>query len=260
MRPGIVIAILALQGAPLFAQDKPLIPPFLRRDAQPGAQDDPKAEMQALFKKVESRLDEIDKLLYGAGAGDTRLAEVKESGIAGLLDQSQARSDEVLKGIDRILEIARENSDSSDGSGGSCRSLMKKPGGGQGQQSGPPPSAEGSPKQGAKEPQQREQTPEGPGKEPKGGKQPDSKGQQDDPNGQEPRGNKESPDEGRNRPGGPPPKLATDTVDGARVDERWGELPQQVRDLFRTEGGGGMPPQYRDWIDAYYRRLNQPVR
>jgi len=31
-----------------------------------------------------------------------------------------------------------------------------------------------------------------------------------------------------------------------------------VRDLFRREGDGtDLPPQYRDWIDAYYRRLNR---
>jgi ribosomal protein S19E (S16A) len=29
-----------------------------------------------------------------------------------------------------------------------------------------------------------------------------------------------------------------------------------VRDIFRTGGGRNMPPEYRDWIDSYYRRLN----
>ncbi|MAE28364.1 MAG: hypothetical protein QF724_05355 [Planctomycetota bacterium] len=51
-----------------------------------------------------------------------------------------------------------------------------------------------------------------------------------------------------------------DTRGAARnaVDARegWGELPPQVRDIFRTGGGGRMPPEYRDWIDSYYRRLN----
>jgi hypothetical protein len=28
-----------------------------------------------------------------------------------------------------------------------------------------------------------------------------------------------------------------------------------VRDVFRTQGGGDMPAKYRDWIDAYYRRM-----
>jgi len=43
------------------------------------------------------------------------------------------------------------------------------------------------------------------------------------------------------------------------VDNRatWGELPIHYRDVFRAEGGAGMPAEYRDWIDAYYRRLNR---
>ena len=40
--------------------------------------------------------------------------------------------------------------------------------------------------------------------------------------------------------------------------ERWGDLPLQVRDLFRSEGSSAdLPAQYRDWIDAYHRRLNR---
>jgi len=27
--------------------------------------------------------------------------------------------------------------------------------------------------------------------------------------------------------------------------------------VFRTQGGGQMPARYREWIDAYYRKLNQ---
>ena len=38
-------------------------------------------------------------------------------------------------------------------------------------------------------------------------------------------------------------------------NDRWGDLPIQVREVFRTEGGMDMPPQYRDWIDGHYRRL-----
>jgi hypothetical protein len=41
--------------------------------------------------------------------------------------------------------------------------------------------------------------------------------------------------------------------------DRWGDLPIQVREVFRTEGGADLPPQYRDWIDGYYKKLlNQP--
>jgi hypothetical protein len=39
--------------------------------------------------------------------------------------------------------------------------------------------------------------------------------------------------------------------------EKWGELPPHVRDVFRAQGGGDLPAPYRDWIDAYYRRLSK---
>jgi hypothetical protein len=29
-----------------------------------------------------------------------------------------------------------------------------------------------------------------------------------------------------------------------------------AREVFRNDGGGDVPPYYRDWIDQYYRRLN----
>ncbi|HUR28859.1 MAG TPA: hypothetical protein VM509_11775, partial [Planctomycetota bacterium] len=60
---------------------------------------------------------------------------------------------------------------------------------------------------------------------------------------------------GMNKPGGPPPQMKTARIDKDNSTERWGDLPIQVREVFRTEGGEDMPPQYRDWIDGYYRRL-----
>jgi hypothetical protein len=36
---------------------------------------------------------------------------------------------------------------------------------------------------------------------------------------------------------------------------RWGNLPLRVREIFRVEGADDLPPQYRDWIDGYYRRM-----
>jgi hypothetical protein len=43
----------------------------------------------------------------------------------------------------------------------------------------------------------------------------------------------------------------------AAGNDRWGDLPVHVRELFRAQGGGDLPPRYRDWIDSYYRRSNQ---
>src|SRR5688572_18616251 len=136
-----------------------------------------------------------------------------------------------------------------------------KPGPSQGQ--GKPGEA-GSPEQGnGGDPQARERTPEAPGEqgekpgEPKpGGDQPKSTDQQ----GGDPKSPSESKGDPRNEKGGPPPGLETGRASQDRSNERWGELPETVRDLFRTEGGGELPPEYRDWIDAYYRRLNRERR
>jgi len=53
------------------------------------------------------------------------------------------------------------------------------------------------------------------------------------------------------------PRRASDGNASRRDDERdaWGSLPLHARAVFRTQGGGDMPAQYRDWIDAYYKRL-----
>ena len=41
------------------------------------------------------------------------------------------------------------------------------------------------------------------------------------------------------------------------ASDRWGDLPVHVQDVFRGEDAEEMPPRYREWIDAYYRRLNR---
>jgi len=33
-------------------------------------------------------------------------------------------------------------------------------------------------------------------------------------------------------------------------------LPPRAREVFTIKGGEDMPARYRDWIDAYYRRLS----
>jgi hypothetical protein len=210
------------------------------------------AEMRELFAKVERRLMEIDRLLSDAGAGDAPVpAGAKKSGIDELLRNSQTREREVLEGIDRILELARENQSRSSSSGNP---------------SGDPQSGGKSPldKQGEQE-NEREQTPSAP----KPGEKPDSK----DASGSKPKPDKPKPDPGdgeprdprasptknaKNTPGGAPPAQPTEGPSKAdNGKDRWGDLPVKVRDIFRAEGGGDMPVQYREWIDSYYRRLNK---
>ncbi|MAF66292.1 MAG: hypothetical protein CMJ84_11630 [Planctomycetes bacterium] len=102
----------------------------------------------------------------------------------------------------------------------------------------------------------RENTPENPGGEPQGAQeQPSeqlpqpSQGQSDDPRAAD-------DPERTNIAGADPRSLATDAPSAIDATDRWGDLPVHVRDVFRYEGGHGLPPEYRDWIDSYYRRLN----
>lgn len=227
----------ALCAGSAFAQERP-INPFQ------GGEEDPRQKMMELFKKVETRLGEIDKMLYDAGTGETRLASNADSGLSELLKSSRKKQEEVLSGIDEILEIASQQG------GGSCKSAMKQ-GGGQ------PKSAQGEPKQGSPEQQAKESTPERPG-EPRD--QQGQKPEQPSAAKNEPKGDQESKSEPENSAGGPPPKLATSVAEVEKANAQWGDLPPTVRDLFTTEGGGDLPPQYRDWIDAYYRRLNRERR
>jgi hypothetical protein len=198
---------------------------------------DPRSEMLELFGKVEKRLGEIDRLLFQAGAGETKLETQEESGISELLNQSVHRSEDVLKCIDRMLEIAAQQ-------GGSCSSGQPSE---QSQTSGSPLDQQ-TPSGPREREQGREQSPSPqesqPSSEPKGQQEPRSPGE--DPN-----------TDPRNRSGSPPPSGETATPEDSSGAERWGDLPEQVRQLFRTEGGGDMPPQYRDWIESYYRRLNK---
>jgi hypothetical protein len=230
MLSGLLTAVLAV-SAP--AQEPELPPaPIESVDAQQGRQ-----EMIDLFYEVERRLKEIDELLYDASAGDALAGDVAESGIDELLKQSTTRAEEVLTGIDRILEIAEQQGD------GSCSSAMESSG-------SSPLDSQPQGEQGRKE-----QTPDKPGQqpEPKPGEEPQQQ-QGGDP--QSPREADVEPN--NNEAEKPPPEDETSgRIDAMDSTERWGDLPIHVRDLFRTEGGGDMPPQYRDWIDAYYRRLNQ---
>jgi hypothetical protein len=221
-------------------------------------QDEAQRELVELFGKVETRLREIDKLLSDAGAGDVRALEnVGPAGLDELLKRSKESGEKAVQDIDRILEIAKKMGQQSS-SGGQSQSQG-------GDQSG------GSPLEGQQgNTTQRESTPSSPeqgGEEKKpDGSQPDGeKGEsQSQKNGQKPTGQgdprdpKASKAAAQNQKSGAPPGSAHDPAAQTSDNrERWGDLPQHARDVFRSEGGRDMPVQYRDWIDAYYRRLNQ---
>jgi hypothetical protein len=228
-----LLMALASLGAPLGAQD-PHRPPSPSEFA---GENDAQKEMRELFAKVERTLRRIDLYLSDAAAGDVPLDLPEESGLADLLRDTQQRSQRAIRDIDRIMEIASQSQQSS--------------GPGESGQEPPPPSGESPLDQPRSDrPQEQENTPELPGEEQEGDQPRDENGRPDSPEGSD-----DTPEnnENQNPPESPAGPGQTDTSDGAR----WGELPSRVREIFRSQGGGDLPVQYRDWIDSYYRRLNQ---
>ncbi len=68
-------------------------------------------------------------------------------------------------------------------------------------------------------------------------------------------GKSEAPAQNTRADGSPASSSGASSPSGA-VD-RWGDLPVYARDVFRAEGGADFPSAYREFIDAYYRRLNR---
>lgn len=239
------------------------VPPHPTAGAAPDLQE----EMRQIFKRVEIKLRDIDVLLTDAGAGDTRrLTEVGKSGIDELLRQSVTEGRAVQREIDQLLQLAQQAGSSSSSSSSSSSQQQGQPG--QSGQSGEQPSPLD---QGPGRQRNQEATPTLPEQQQPGGEQPgeqpDGEQEGEQPGGKNPKpGEGDRPEDGPERPDDDPqnqsgsdPKSDETGAPNARADlnERWGELPVHVRDVFRTEGGEDMPAEYRDWIDAYYRKLNE---
>jgi hypothetical protein len=287
-RPSLgLLAFLLLAGAgSAFAQDppKPEVKPEAKPDVKPeakpevkpdgehpvihiplpGAQDDLQQQMIKLFGEVETRLREIDKLLSEAAAGQRGAQDAQKplekaaAGIGALVQKTQDEGKAVVEAIDKILDLAQQQEQQQGQGQGS---------GGQGSKGGKSsdPSQTGNPGEQGEQPgkspldgqrdttTQRESTPDKPGSEK--GQQPT--GKQADRSGS-PKGNQKSNQDPRNSTSKNPPSQETEkTAHGPDSRENWGYLPEHARDVFRTQGGGQMPARYREWIDAYYKRLNQ---
>jgi hypothetical protein len=71
-------------------------------------EDDVQREIIRLFHEVEQTLEAIDIELADAGSGQTPLGEGQESGIDRLLRSSQAKGEQAVSSIDKILELAQQ--------------------------------------------------------------------------------------------------------------------------------------------------------
>lgn len=242
------------------APEPPVLPGPLGGDPTQDLQQ----EMIQLFHSVERKLIAVDDHLAQAGAGVIPLEAPEDAGLDDLLRAAVQASNELSGDIDRMLQVAQEMQ---------SMQASQQPGqqGQQGQpqsgQSGQSPLDERN--QGGQ--QGREQTPEGPQEsgqdgpqEQPGGEQPGDDPQEregegpdgDQPDGERPDGDQDNPDSGSNRDGEDPGGQQGARSSASGDADRWGELPVRVREVFRNQGREDLPVQYRDWIDAYYRRLN----
>jgi hypothetical protein len=262
-RPLRLALALLLAGSSALAQDPPKPEPEkpVIHVPLPGAQDDLQQQILKLFGEVETRLREIDKLLSEAAAGERGVRDAQKpleksaAGIGALVQRTQTEGKAVVEAIDKILELAaQQQAQQSQGGGSGMGSSSQGQGNSQGGQTGQQGETQGkSPLDGQRDTTtQREGTPDKPGAQ-KGEK---PQGAQADPNGN-PRGNQKTGGDPKNTAGKTPPGQATEKAAHGDSRDSWGYLPEHARDVFRTQGGGQMPARYREWIDAYYKRLNQ---
>ncbi len=209
----------------------------------PQAEQEAAEELLALFNEVDTKLQLIDTMLFDIGAGERPLEAPQDSGLGELLGLTRQASDDVVDGIDRILKLADEMGQDS-----------------QSQQSGQ--SQQSQQQQGQQQSQDQSQQPEGQeGNKPEpGSEEPHDQGgdEPEDGEGQKPEdapGQDEA--EGQNQPQGAGQDHQVGPGSEANETERWGELPERVRETFRNQGGEQAPLFYREWIESYYRRLNE---
>lgn len=199
-------------------------------------------EMVRLFHEVERTLGAIDLELADAGAGRIPVPEGKDSGIERLLRSHGEKSDQAVGGIERILELAEKL-------GKQCGSQCMK-----GSMNAPPQQGGESPldKERQRGPTQGEKTPEAPKPDPEKSEQPEQEKQ----GGEKPDDRGQNPPPGENRPSPPRVDEGGSPFAPGNDADRWGNLPERVRQVFQNQITDDLPLQYRDWIDAYYRRLN----
>jgi len=234
-----VLAAQEQEEAPPQEEPRPSVP----SPEQMFPDDDLRQELIRIFHEVERNLRRIDDGLADAGAGYVPLDEVGESGIDDLLRATAAESSRAVQGIERILEIAQQLGDQQSSSSGSSQNQQR--------------SSSDSPldQQRDRGPTEQEQTPSTPEPGEEEGHE-----QQESQEDREKRGDQPDRGPGENRPGTPQDDAQGVRQDGAEDDATWGNLPERYPQVFRNQGADQVPIQYRDWIEAYFRRLSRETR
>lgn len=242
-------------------RERPALPESL-----PGASD-LQQEMIRLFGEVESHLEEVDTLLYEASGADPF---GDGEGLREWIDGARDNGRSAVEKIDELLEIADQMQQQNEQQ--QQNQSQSQQNSGQNRQQGQQDQQQSSSRQqGGQENQQqssrdqrdqtgrssRERTPEGPNE---AGAQNQQQSSGSEPQGQagaRPEDGGESDADGENQRGEAQDDASRTANDDPRAFGRWGELPPRTQEIFTNTASDDMPPQYRDWIDAYYRRVSR---
>lgn len=238
--PRLTLCLLAALGS-VFAWTAPVT-----------AQVDPREQIERVLDDISEQMDEIDRLLLQASReGKSTSSEAGGSSSAGesgkrvrdLIDRTQKGHDNVVKGIDELIEALNKMQGSGGGGGGQFQpgeaqrsqgQIEDQPQAGERQQSDTPDQVDQRP--GQNQPQPGGQNPQ------------DSEVPQD---GQEQPGNPE------NRVGGTAPEGGTEQAVRDEDNRVWGRLPPYLQFLQRRGSRPELPEKYRRLREAYQKNAGR---
>ena len=142
-----------------------------------------------------------------------------------LLDDAGKEQKQVLSDIDRLIDMAQKQCKSGNFSQQSLgqSSSQQKP-----QQQSPQQNPDSSQSEGEQKPENQQGT-----------------GQQESPQ-------KSEQESGGRKPNDPSPEKSWNED----VNGRWGSLPPKLQELIRQGDPSKFPPQYREMLEEYYKRLS----
>ena len=224
-----------------------VLPATLR--AQNGG--DPMREIQEIARQVDQQLQEIDRLLLESGRRDQDRKRPKE-----LLQQARERSEDVEKGIDKLIDelnkLKQQQQQQSSSSSQDQQDQQDQQNQDQNQQQQQQRNRNRNRRENATpDIAQRPRNQSGQPQESQG-QQP--KPEQPKPDGQQPAGGQENPDGGQNRRGNQPPDSETGEPQPGTGDGSWGELQPYVNFLKNRGSMPKVPEKYRKYWEAYLKQ------
>lgn len=220
------------------------------------AQVGPEEAVKKILDTINQELEEIDKMLLESSKRDAVGDAAAPERIKRLIEETKGSQDRVVRGIDDLIKQLEQMSQQNSSGGGQSQDQQQQ------RSDEPVDDQQRSTRQDGEGPP-RQQNSERPGAQQgqQQGQQQDQKPGQGDPQGQgqDPTGNQPDPKTGQNADGSARPDGATERVERAGGDARWGELPDYQLPVHLRGGHPSVPEKYRGFIEEYHKQ-NQRVR